>query len=315
VTHSPVPVYTTIELFFSNGVVGGNLLEGYSEGEKIALIGKQILGGISPSRIPVVIPDRIRPVYDYNALTRWNVDTTLLPLDCIIRNRPPSFYEKNKALVWEVASVMVLLFVFILVLLMNINKRKHAEGVLKESEKQFRHAVIDSPVPVMIHAEDGEVLQISKTWSELTGYQPEDIPTISQWTRNAYGKEMNVVRADIDKLYEINSKKKDGEYNVTTKDGRKLVWDFNSAPLSKLPDGRRLVISTATDITERKKAEEELEKHRDHLEEMVEEKTGELQKTVNLMAGREIRMIELKDVIKQLQKQLTDAGMKPVAEE
>ncbi len=38
-----------------------------------------------------------------------------------------------------------------------------------------------------------------------------------------------------------------------------LIWDFSSAPLGKLPDGRRLVISMAMDITERRKAEEERE--------------------------------------------------------
>ena len=36
---------------------------------------------------------------------------------------------------------------------------------------------------------------------------------------------------------------------------------------------------------------------------------------VNLMAGREIRMAELKDVIRQLRAQLEEAGMTPVADD
>ena len=64
VEHSPGPVYTSIELFFSNGVVGGNLIEGYVEGGKAASIGKQIIDGTSPDRIPVVKPDKVRSIYD-----------------------------------------------------------------------------------------------------------------------------------------------------------------------------------------------------------------------------------------------------------
>ncbi len=64
----------------------------------------------------------------------------------------------------------------------------------------------------------------------------------------------------------------------------------------------------------KKKADQELEKYRNHLEERVRERTEELHKTVNLMAGREVRMAELKKVIKQLCAQLEDAGLVPVAD-
>ena len=66
---------------------------------------------------------------------------------------------------------------------------------------------------------------------------------------------------------------------------------------------------------ERKRAKEELEKHREHLEELVKERTVELQKTINLMAGREVRMAELKKTIQKLRSQLEEAGMTPVADD
>jgi len=60
---------------------------------------------------------------------------------------------------------------------------------------------------------------------------------------------------------------------------------------------------------------ETLQEHREHLEEMVEERTAELRKTVNLMAGREVRMAELKDVIRELRAQLEETGLEPVADD
>lgn len=66
------------------------------------------------------------------------------------------------------------------------------------------------------------------------------------------------------------------------------------------------------DITERVQVREELERHRDHLEEEVQERTGELRKLVNAMAGREVRMAEIKEENLQLRSQLEEAGLDPV---
>ena len=52
--------------------------------------------------------------------------------------------------------------------------------------------------------------------------------------------------------------------------------------------------------------------HVERLEDRVRERTADLEKTINLMAGREIRMAELKKVIKKLRKQLFDIGVTPI---
>ena len=57
----------------------------------------------------------------------------------------------------------------------DITERKRAEEELRASEEQFRRAVEDAPIPVIMQAEDGQVLQVSQTWTELTGitHEPE----------------------------------------------------------------------------------------------------------------------------------------------
>jgi PAS domain S-box-containing protein len=85
-------------------------------------------------------------------------------------------------------------------------------------------------------------------------------------------------------------------------------------------ENARLFEQAQHEITERKRAEEELAQHRDHLEELVKQRTSELQKQMEeqrnileLMAGREVRMANLKVVIAKLRQQLKDAGMTPIA--
>ncbi len=133
-----------------------------------------------------------------------------------------------------------------------------AQRQLHESELRLRRAVLNAPFPIMIHAEDGEVVMISNTWTELTGYTHAEIPTTTVWAEKAYGTKKHLVRNDIDRLYRLTEKIHEGDYEVTTKAGEKRIWDFMSSPLGVLPDGRRMAISMAVDMTDRKLAEEAL---------------------------------------------------------
>ena len=49
-------------------------------------------------------------------------------------------------------------------------ERRQAEEAVRESEEQFRRAIEEAPVPIVMLAEDGQMLQVSKSWAELTGY-------------------------------------------------------------------------------------------------------------------------------------------------
>jgi len=135
---------------------------------------------------------------------------------------------------------------------------EEAKKNVRESEERFRQAIANAPLPLMIHAEDGEVLQISNTWTEITGYTQQEIPRVTDWLRRAYGAQWEEVDAIVRALYSTSERVEEGEYQVNTKSGSTRIWDFSTAPLGCLPDGRRAIISMATDVTERKHYEESL---------------------------------------------------------
>lgn len=60
---------------------------------------------------------------------------------------------------------------------------------------------------------------------------------------------------------------------------------------------------------------EQLRQQSQDLDKRVAERTAELQRLVNVMVGRELRMKELKDVIRRLKQQLRAAGLEPVADD
>ena len=122
-----------------------------------------------------------------------------------------------------------------------------------QTVKNLLSALQNAAIPIMIHADDGEILMISKEWERLTGYAHRDIPTIEKWTEKAYARNNTVgeTRKMISKLYRITEEHDDGIAVVYTKSGEPRTWKFRSAPLGKLSDGRANIISVASDITSR----------------------------------------------------------------
>ena len=92
--------------------------------------------------------------------------------------------------------------------------------------------------------------------------------------------------------------------------GEKVKWVIEKAEL-KFNENKKAIsaIGFVRDITERKQIEEELKKHYENLEEMVKERTSELEdknkeleKFSELFINREFRIKELRDEIKELKK-------------
>ena len=158
-----------------------------------------------------------------------------------------------------------------------IQERLLAQKDLIESEARLERAVLLSPFPIMIHAEDGSVLQLSNSWCEITGYSREEIPTTAEWVRLAYGAEMSPIKSDIDRLYGMEDRKYEGDFRVRTKNGGEVIWEFISSSLGPLPDGRRTVISMAMDVTVRRDAEKQVVELNSELERRVEARTAQLE--------------------------------------
>jgi PAS domain S-box-containing protein len=153
---------------------------------------------------------------------------------------------------------------------------RQSQIALEQSEERFRRAVLTAPLPAMMYAEDGEVLLVNQTWRQITGYTDEDIPTIADWTARAYGERAAPARAVIERLFEADAPTYDGEFEIQTAHGSRVIWDFRSSPLGRLADERRVVLSMASDITQRKEVEHRMRMLNTELERRVQERTAHL---------------------------------------
>jgi two-component system, chemotaxis family, CheB/CheR fusion protein len=140
----------------------------------------------------------------------------------------------------------------------DITERQRAELARGEGEEQFRRAIQEAPIPVIMHAEDGEVLQVSRTWTDMTGYRMADAPTFDAWLKLAYGEGADEVRNYMNELIKEQRPTLNVEFPIRTRDGEQRYWSFSASSPGTLKDGRRFIVAMAMDITERKQAEKML---------------------------------------------------------
>lgn len=141
-----------------------------------------------------------------------------------------------------------------LVLAEDVTARIAAESALKQSEDRLRRALIDAPIPAALLAEDGEFILVNRVWRGLTGYGPEDFTNLSAWCRLAYGDRGPEIEARVLARFTTDSDPHEGEFALRARGGETLIWDFNSDVVGRLPDGRRLGVVMAMDVTDRRAA-------------------------------------------------------------
>ncbi len=157
---------------------------------------------------------------------------------------------------------------------MDITTRIMAEKELQQSEERFRKAVLLAPIPIMVHDEDGNVINLSEGWTHFSGYTIEEIPTIKEWTKKVYDREAKKVENYVARLFNEDETVISDEFRIISKSGEKRIWNFYTTPLGKLGSGKKIMLSIAPDITQRKKVQNELITAKEKAEESERLKTA-----------------------------------------
>jgi PAS domain S-box-containing protein len=150
---------------------------------------------------------------------------------------------------------------------------KHAEESLRRNEQQLKSYIEGAGDAIYVLKTDtGRILNCNARACLDLGYSRDELVKLS-----ATDIESRLSSGEIDAVHDAL---KPGE--VKTIEGMHMRKDGSVFPveirLSSLsPAQPELMISMVRDITERKQAEEELARYRIHLEEMVKERTAELE--------------------------------------
>ena len=140
---SQVPIYCTWSFYLGHGVVGGMMTSGYTQGKTAAELTRQILfEGSSPANMPVVTKSVNEYIFDYPELKKAGIKEDLLPAGSRVINKPVTFYETYKGLVWSVAGIIFLLAAWVAVLARNIRYRKQSEEKIRQLNAELESRVL-----------------------------------------------------------------------------------------------------------------------------------------------------------------------------
>ena len=174
----------------------------------------------------------------------------------------PLFYEIHAYPVFDAEGNVTKIIEYSL----DITKLKRVEEAQRESEERYRELIESAHDIIQSIQPDGSLSFVNRAWHKILGYTETDLASINLF---------DIIHPDsLHHCQELFSKVMTGQ-SVTNipaifvaKDGSKISVEGNISP--RVIDGK--VVSTHgifRDVTERKEAEEKLEKYSKHLEQII----------------------------------------------
>lgn len=256
-----VPIYGVWDFHMGHGLVGGKITSGRHQGIACARLALRILNGEPVDTIRVVKQSPNQWMFDYHELVRFDLLKSQLPDDSIIINRPVSFYEVNKSLIWGMAVGILFLIGVIAVLTVNIIDRKKAQIELRDTAQKL--STLLEALPIVPFATSfnskNQFLYVSQAITDITGYQPENfISDNAFWQQHIHPDDSPSV------FKQLSGKEPFKErliYRFLIADGQYLWFSDTRQQAEPVGKGMRRVVGFWQDITAEQKLRQESEQH------------------------------------------------------
>jgi len=199
----------------------------------------------------------------------------------------------------------------------DITDRVHAEGALRESEKRYRTVFETTGSATVIIKDDETISLANSTFEDLSGYSKEEVEGKKTWTEFVIEEDLAQMRKfHRDRRDKPGSIPKNYEFRFIDRQGS-IKNIFIS--VETIPD-TGMSVASLLDISDRKRAEESLQKSYDELDLRVKERTADLAKANDQLKlqieERKIIEAEKEKLIVELKKALgevkTLGGLLPI---
>lgn len=157
-----------------------------------------------------------------------------------------------------------------------ITGRERAQAAIRENEKLLGTVLDTLPVGIMVLDHEGRIIRINPAsqyiWGKTKYDEPFEFGKFKGW-RVATGELITADQWAAARSLETGAIILDEEIEIEDFQGNRKIILNSAAPIRDESETIYGVIMVNEDITDRKKAELELQNYRDHLEELVNERT------------------------------------------
>lgn len=169
---------------------------------------------------------------------------------------------------------------------LNVTEERNIQVSLRESEERFRVIFERSTVGKSLTAPNGKLLKINPSFATMLGYTIEEMQELD-FAHITYPEDIAESKECVRSLLENEKTSYRMEKRYLHKTGG-LIWTDVSTTLLKNGEGEPLYfITSIIDISKQKQAEQDLKKYSENLEEMINERTRELEDAQDQLLRKE----------------------------
>lgn len=251
-----IPVYSSSESLLGNGIVGGMMTSGYSQGKSAAEMALRILDGEKVSEISITRENSNQYMFDFKQMKKHGIRLSDIPEDSIVINEHLNGFFISKEQFYHVVFPCFIIFLLAVVVsqYITIYKLRKAKHDLRESEEGYKNLIELLPVTVCLHSKD-RIKFINKAGAEIGGINEAD----KLVGRSIY----EFLHTDYHELFKKRMKEIDtdgttvvplSEEKIVTIDGE--IVDVDVISKRFYYNGEEMTLTVLNDIRERKRAEE-----------------------------------------------------------
>jgi formate hydrogenlyase transcriptional activator len=265
---SAVAIYAPYETMLEAGAVGGVIPTFEAIGRQTGDIVADLLDGKSLSALDLPRLMTGAPLVDWRQVQRWRIDAKLLPAETIVRFKQPSVWEQYGWYIIGALAIIALQAALIAALLLQRARRRRVETKLRENQNFMELSTGAGELGLWVRDTEGGELWANPRLRSLFGFGQKDVLRFEDLIGRIDPEDRARVVAEVEGARGAGDSFAE-EFRVMMPDGseRWVAARGRIVDESSGKDALKRRMGVVLDITDRKRAEQEIQRLKERLEE------------------------------------------------
>lgn len=299
--NTEVPIYGLWDFYITKGLMGGYVTSGYEQGLYASNMARGVLLGRDIATIPIIEKSPNRYMFDYDKLTKFNIDVETLPEHPLIENEPGTFYESYETEI-TIITVTFIAFTLIIFLLIGSLEAKRVAQQKLTIQLNFVETLLNTiKTPIFYKDKNGKYIGCNNAFCEFINETKEQIIGKTMYDVFHEKQEFFDVHEEIEKKLFLNEKVDEYILDYHLENGTKTLIISKS-----LYHGDKNVVEGIVtilhDITDLVKIQNEKKQHESFL--IQQSKLAEIGEMINAIAHQwNEPLVEISAIVQDLELQ------------